>query len=143
LKDVNQTGAAMSRLVTTYYKDLGKLLKLPFGAFFAFVKALPYVADPKNEETVSRPCYSIRPSHSPRDCDDKAVLIGSYLFAAGIPFQFVAVAKNPGPLHHTFAIAIMPSGRRVHCDATYKENTLGENKGYARMIPISRILRRG
>jgi len=142
LGDVSETGAEMARLVRLYWRDLGKFLKLPFGKFFDYVRRLPYIADPETVETISRPAHSLRLGHAPRDCDDKAVLIGSWLYAHGIPFRFVAVGRFAGrPLHHTFATALL-FGKEVAIDATYGHNFLGQVQTYERKIFISPIIKR-
>jgi len=142
LKSINQTGAEMARLVRSYYGDIGRLANLPFGKFFDLVRRLPYVADPVGVETISRPGHSLKPNHTPRDCDDKAVLIGAWLYANKIPFRFVAVSSRPDTnFHHTFCVALV-FDKAAQVDATYQKNFLGQAVPYARQTFISGIIQK-
>jgi len=130
----------MARLVRMYWRDIGNLSKMPFGKYFDLVRRLPYIPDPVGVETISRPAHSLNPSHSPRDCDDKAVLIGAWLYANGIPFRFVATSKGPDTeLHHTFCVALV-FGKAAQVDATYKKNFLGEFVPYSKNVFISDVI---
>jgi len=140
LKSVFQTGAEMRRIVETHYKDLGELITLPFGKFFKLVCNLPYVADPEGKETLSRPLYTLQENYEPRDCDDKAILIGSWLYGNGVPFHFIAVAQTGKRLHHVFCILDF-RGKSVHADATYSKNILGNTKPWSYMLNISGQIR--
>lgn len=142
LGNVSETGAAMARLVRNYWHDIGPLSKMPFGKYFDLVRRLPYVADPVGIETISRPAHSLNPRHTPRDCDDKAVLIGAWLYANYIPFRFVAVSRRADTdLHHTFCTALI-FGKAAQVDATYSKNFLGENVPYAKTVFISGLVYR-
>ena len=118
LKDVYQTAAEMRRLTLLYWQDLGAWLESDFMSFFNFVCALPYIEDPPDIETVSRPCYTLREEYGPRDCDDKAVLIASWLHGNGIKSRFVAIStQTGGELNHVFT----QSEDGTDIDATYSE----------------------
>lgn len=119
LSNVNQTGAEMSRLVREYWTDLGWWLTRPFNEFYRYVCKLPYIPDPPGVETVSRPAYTLRRDYSPRDCDDKAVLIAAWLHGNGRRCRFVASSTKPNKqLHHVFVQ--LDDGTLI--DATYSEN---------------------
>lgn len=119
LTNVNQTGAQMARLVKEYWPDLGAWLVRPFKAFYKYVCDLPYIPDPPGVETVSRPAYTLRPEYSPRDCDDKAVLIAAWLHGNGRRCRFVASSTKPNKkLHHVFVQ--LDDGTLI--DATYSQN---------------------
>ena len=119
LKDVYQTGAEMRRLASMYAGDLGEWLAVPFLAYYKHVCKLPYIPDPVDVETVSRPIYTLNLSYGPRDCDDKAVLLGAWLHAHGEPIRFVASSTRPDQrLHHTFLQ--MQNG--LFLDGTYPKN---------------------
>lgn len=119
LTDVLQTGAAMRRLVQNYFGDLGPWLGVPFIAFYRHVCNLPYIPDPDNVETVSRPLYTLGGYDVPRDCDDKAVLLASWCYGHGEPVRFVATSTRPDKkLHHVFAQ--MKNG--LYMDGTYPKN---------------------
>lgn len=124
LKDVFQTAAEMRRLTCLYWSDLGRWLDAPFIDYFNFVCALPYRSDPEQIETVSRPAFTLREDYAPRDCDDKAVLIASWLKGHGIPVRFVAISTSPDKeLCHVFDNAKINFNGRETCDidATYNE----------------------
>lgn len=119
LFDVHQTGAEMRRLTCLYCGDLGEWLAVPFLKFYRHVCDLPYVPDPVDVETVSRPCYTLDVSYGPRDCDDKSVLLASWLHAHGEPLRFVASSTRPDKmLHHVFLQ--MKNG--LFLDGTYAKN---------------------
>ena len=123
LESVFMTGAEMRRITQQYATDLGAWLAVPFVDFYRHVCRLPYVPDPENVETVSRPAFTLRPDYGPRDCDDKSVLCASWWHAHGVPVRFVATScKKDGQLHHVFCQ--IPG---IFIDATYKshENCIG------------------
>ena len=125
LRDVFQTGEEMRRLVLQYWEDLGAWLRAPFMDFFNFVCALPYYDDPEDCETVSRPRYTLNPNYRPRDCDDKSVLLASWIHGNGARSRFVAVStQKSGELNHVFVQ--LEDGTDL--DATYPEyhNIIGK-----------------
>lgn len=118
LTDVFQTGREMRRLVCSYWGDLGRWLDVPFSYFYRHVCLLPYVSDPEQVETVSRPLYLLDEEYKPRDCDDKAVLCACWWHGHGVPVRFVAVSTQPsGELNHVFTQ--LENGLDI--DATYRE----------------------
>ena len=124
LNDVFQTGREMARLVVSYWADLGPWLGVDFRTYYSYVCALPYVEDPEEVETVSRPAYTLQRDYRPRDCDDKAVLIACWLYAHGIQCRFVASSTRPDRvLHHVFVQA----AKFGYIDATFDRyaGTLG------------------
>ena len=105
LNDVFQTGREMARLVLNYWPDLGPWLAVDFFTYYRHVCLLPYIDDPDDAETVSRPAFTLRREYMPRDCDDKAVLIASWCHGRGVPCRFVASSTRPdGVLHHVFLV---------------------------------------
>lgn len=118
LDNVFQTAQEMRRLVYSYWSDLGRWLDVSFLEFFNHVCNLPYVADPDDVETVSRPAYTLNPDYMPRDCDDKAVLLASWFYGHGRPCRFIASSTRfDQELQHVFIQVI----DGVFFDATYKE----------------------
>lgn len=118
LNDVHETALEMRRLCEKYYTDLGAWLSVPLIIFYRHVCALPYVADPVGVETVSRPAYTLRPEYTPRDCDDKSVLIASWLHGNGIKKRFISTSCRPDRrLTHVFVQ--LENGLFV--DPTYKK----------------------
>lgn len=119
LFSVFQTGQEMRRLASFYCADLGRWLDVPFIVYYRFVCSLPYVPDPPDVETVSRPLFTLNADYAPRDCDDKAVLLAAWLVAHGQKVRFVASStRKDRELHHTFLQ--MENG--LFIDATYKKN---------------------
>ena len=140
LNNVYQTAEQMRRLVETYYRDLGAWLFVPFIYFYKFVCNLPYIADPKNVEFVSRAGLTLNPAFNiARDCDDKAVLLASWWQGHGHKKRFVASSTKPtGKLHHVF----MQLDNGLYCDATYPKNAdyLGEYPYFekvTRLVPLT------
>lgn len=106
LNNVFQTGREMARLVCNYWTDLGPWLGVSFREYYSHICLLPYIEDPQDVETVSRPEYTLQRDYSPRDCDDKAVLIACWLHGHGIKCRFVASSTRPDRvLHHVFVEA--------------------------------------
>lgn len=119
LESVYQTGEEMRRLASFYYSDLGRWLAVPFFEFYRFVCRLPYIPDPEDVETVSRPLFTLDSNYGPRDCDDKAVLLGSWFKGHGEKLRFVASSTRPDQLlHHVF----MQHESGLYLDATYDYN---------------------
>ena len=126
LTDPKQTAKEMVRLCTVYAGDLGNLARLPLPRYFDLVRKLPYKADPKNAETLSRPKFLLEKDYSFRDCDDKAILMGSWLYLNKIPFGFYASSVKPNrQLHHVWTVARI-NGRDVVLDPTYRHHKFGE-----------------
>lgn len=138
LESPSNTAAEMRRIVEMYHDDIGAKKDLPLNEYYELVKALPYKPDPKGLEFVSRPRFTLDKNFPIRDCDDKAVLIGSYLYANGIPFRFEGSSKkNDGTLHHVYVIANM-GGKELILDATYPYNQFGkEEKGIVYKTPLT------
>jgi len=126
LTDPRQTAKEMVRLCTVYAGDLGNLARLPLPRYFDLVRKLPYKADPKNAETLSRPKFLLEKDYSFRDCDDKAILMGSWLYLNKIPFGFYASSVKPNrQLHHVWTVARL-NGRDIVLDPTYRHHKFGE-----------------
>lgn len=126
LTDPKQTAKEMVRLCTVYAGDLGTLARLPLPRYFDLIRKLPYKADPKNAETLSRPKFLLEKDYSFRDCDDKAILMGAWLYLNKIPFGFYASSVKPNrQLHHVWTVARL-NGRNVVLDPTYRHHKLGE-----------------
>lgn len=117
LDNVRQTAAEMRRLVETYAGDIGALANIPFIFFYKLICALPYANDPRGVETVSRPALLLDPGYSPRDCDDKSILLAAWCRCNGIKCRFVASSTRKNcKLHHVF----LQLENGILVDATYK-----------------------
>ena len=109
----------MMRLVEKYATDIKGFAAWPLEKYFDFVCRIPYRPDPKEQETISRPAHLLKSDFPYRDCDDKAILIGSWLYIHGVPFRYVSTSTRPdGRLHHVFVE--LKSGEFL--DATYAKN---------------------
>lgn len=116
----------MVRLVRTYASDIGSKAGWPIEKFYDYVRQLPYRKDPVGNETTSRPAFLMQEDWPWRDCDDKAVLIGSWCYLNRIPFRFVASSTlDTQRLHHVFTVARIGQ-KNVVLDATYPHNKFGE-----------------
>lgn len=137
LQSPEHTGEEMMRLVKMYSKDIGNMAKWPFPRFYNFVKNLPYRADPQENEIISRPAKTLQADWPWRDCDDKAVLIASWLQENQIPFKFRASSSRPDKmLHHVYVVADFPAGQKV-IDATYSKNILGQEVPYTKIQELT------
>ena len=125
LESADQTAAQMVRMVRQYASDLGEKAAWPLTRFFRYVADLEYRADPKGHESVSRPALTMGQAWPWRDCDDKAILIGSWCYLNNLPFRFIASSKRPDMvLHHVWVIASL-NGKHLPLDATYPKNYIG------------------
>lgn len=126
LTDPRQTAKEMARICTQYAGDLGELAKMPLPRFFDLVRKLPYMPDPQNAETLSRPRYLLEKDYAFRDCDDKAILMGAWCYLNGHQFGFYASSVKPSrQLHHVWTVAKI-NGKNVILDPTYRHHKLGE-----------------
>ena len=141
LHSVNQTGSEMERLVRTYHADIDHLVHLPLKSFYDLTKRLPYKPDPKFQEFVQRPSFTLSGQARHRDCDDKAVLMGAYLYKNNVPFRFVAVShRKDRPLHHVLLQANI-GGKNKIIDPTYPKNRLFHFAKPERFYPITRWIK--
>jgi len=140
LIDPRQTAKEMARLATVYAGDLGELAKLPLPRFFDLVRKLPYRADPKHAETLSRPRYLLEKDYPFRDCDDKAILMGAYCHANGHGFGcYASSTKAGGQLHHVWTVASI-KGKDIILDPTYRHHRLGELPQREKITRIEKLI---
>jgi len=140
LTDPRQTAKEMARICTQYAGDLGDLAKMPLPRFFDLVRKLPYMPDPQNAETLSRPRYLLEKDYSFRDCDDKAILMGAWCYLNGHPFGFYASSLKPSrQLHHVWTVAKI-NGKNVILDPTYRHHKLGELPRRERITRIEKLI---
>ena len=137
LNNVHETGKKMVFLVKNYARDIGDLVNMSIYQFFDFVKNLPYMPDHPKAEIVHRPGYTITNSVKFRDCDDKMVLFGSYLYLKNIVFRFVACSQAENyHLSHVLIEAIL-GGVLTKIDPTYKRNNFKSQDYFTYCEPIS------
>ena len=140
LTDPRQTAKEMARICTQYAGDLGELAKMPLPRYFDLVRKLPYMPDPQNAETLSRPRYLLDKDYAFRDCDDKAILMGAWCYLNGHPFGFYASSVKPSrQLHHVWTVAKI-NGKAVILDPTYRHHKLGELPRRERITRIEKLI---
>ena len=87
---------------------------------------------------MSRPAYTLNPNYTPRDCDDKAVLIASWLHGHGYKCRFVVSSCSPTrELCHVFVQ--LKNG--VFFDATYSDyrDFLGSYPYFAKITRLDAL----
>lgn len=137
LKSINETGALMRSLVLKYYTDVSLYRAYSVEEFFNYVKNLPYIKDPQFEEFIHRPCLTMgEPRY--RDCDDKMVLMGSFLKLKGIPFRFVAVSYMANKKPHHVLIDASLGGVHNIVDPTYEWNCLETCRPVTNFLPLTK-----
>jgi len=124
------TGKEMKKSAK-HYRDLGKLAKLPFDAFYYFVRSIPYQDDPKfidNGELVARPKYLLKAKNL--DCKKKAVLIMAWCEAQFPKIKYILLGtseRDDKRLHHTFP-CVKLKNKWITADATYQKYKLAMPK---------------
>jgi len=138
LKNVKYTGKLMRELSVRYQTDVAMYGHLSFIEFYNLIKNIPYKEDPKKQEFLQRPYYTLTGRGKGGDCDDKCICIGAYCAMAEIPFRFVACgALDNGRLHHVI-VEVLIDNQWVHVDPTYAFNTIGKQlHNYKRRMVIS------
>lgn len=139
LKNKDQTGKAMYRLINRYSGDLhavyvrkdGQLV--PFSSLslmeaFDLIRRIPYRRDIKPIEVISRPNGILKNAPVGMDCKKKAILIAAYLKERGIPFRLIASSRKPNRrIHHVFP-QMNVAGKWLNADATYPHYQLFQQK---------------
>jgi hypothetical protein len=144
LRNVEQTGAEMERLVRTYSCDVADLDNLNIFKMFRYVANLKYIADPMGIELVQRPKFVRSKKARFRDCDDKSILLGAWLYRRKIPFRFIAVSTKPNKkLHHVLIECRFKNGSKKYLDATYPQNKIFQHKPFTNRQYISGWIKQG
>jgi len=133
----DQSGRAIYRQAKNF-GDLKGGLETTLRDWFDFVKALPYEENPPGTEIVKRPAFVLREQETPIDCKQKAVLMGAWLEAHGIPWRLAAVSERKDKQIHHVMIQAKIEGRWKNIDATYSDFELFEpkrNVTYAEELP--------
>ena len=130
LKNKDQTGKEMHRLIKQYSSDLNSVYvrkdgkMIPFSSLtlmeaFDIVRLIPYRQDIKPIEVIARPNGILKNAPVGMDCKKKAILIAAYLKERGIPFRLIASSRKPNKrIHHVFPQANI-AGKWLNMDATY------------------------
>lgn len=122
---VNETLKQMRSMVEAHWRDMAPYVHLPITEAYENIKNIPWRADSIDgfdDEVVMRPSYTMFEMGVGGDCDDKAVMMASYLKAAGYPWRFVAVGDDK--FEHVY-VETQIDGQVVPLDATYPYNTFG------------------
>lgn len=144
LRNINQTGAEMERLVRSYHCDVSDLDSLNIFKMFRYVANLKYIADPQGIELLHRPIFVRSKNAKFRDCDDKSILFGAWLYRHNIPFRFIAVStKKSGQLHHVLIEAKFKNGSKKYLDATYPKNKIFQHKPFTNQSYITDWIKQG
>jgi transglutaminase-like putative cysteine protease len=128
LKSIHTTGQKMVELVKKFHEDLKPFDGMQFSRFYDLARRLPYRSDPTGVEFLQRPAHALKNWNVPAmplDCDDKAVLIGAFLYRRGIPVRFLAVSNKPSAKIHHACLEGNFGGKWVLIDATYPYCRLG------------------
>lgn len=144
LRDLAHTGSLMEEMVRKYNQDIPvEFVCWSLVDFFDLVKALPYIPDPKGTESVQRPKFTLDPNwEGSRDCDDKAIVIGAWLYRRFIPFRFLAVAYEPGAVvSHAVVECHPPDAKAFIVDATYPHIKFPNEGPYYSHTAISRWIK--
>lgn len=125
LESYKQTVDDCRRIASVYRDDILPYITEQTELFewYSIVRSLPYVADPKGIETISRPQYTLLDSwNGPRDCDDKTVLILSFTNLRSIPARIIVCGQFATP-HHIYP-EVRLDDVWVSADATYPERSV-------------------
>lgn len=130
LTDRVQTGYAIYASAK-YFNDLGIHLDKSLNEIFDFVRKIPYQEDGESE-IIARPKFLLNKKYFPAlDCKKKAVIIGAWLEAHGLPWRLIAISeKSDKKIHHVFPQAKI-DGDWLNIDATYPEYFLFQPKKHA------------
>ena len=133
-----QTGKQIYQMAKLF-GDLGNQLDTTLQQFYDYVRGIPYREDNFFAEIVSRPAYLMDKTKFPDlDCKKKAVLLGAWLNAHGIPWRLIASSERPDKMvHHVFILALI-NGSWYPIDATYPDYKLFQAKPeltYAEELP--------
>lgn len=143
----------MFEFTRRYVDDLRPFARMNLFEFYEYVRELEYrpdsipfpawarvgLEDIKHAERLSRPRYTLSPLwDGPRDCDDKAILIGTFCRMIGVPFRFVACGRKivldllplsaplsvkPSGVHHVYPEVKLPVSGWVPADPTYPDRS--------------------
>ncbi len=142
LRNRFQTANRIKSLVRNYSTDLDDIYvqrqglngeTVPLSALgldemFDYVRRLPYQADPKPKEIVSRPCHLFSGRFQGIDCKKKTVLMASWAKRNGVPYRFIGSSQREDQkVHHIFP-QFKIDGHWINADATYPDYRIGESK---------------
>lgn len=130
------TVSEIIRLAREYTKDVSSYDN--FFKLYNYVRNLPYKADPRDKETVSRFLFTENPDFPIRDCDDKTVPLVSYAILKNIPTRVIVCGEGETP-HHVYP-EIYFGGLWLPADATYSDKcsfgTYLYNENFRKIFPV-------
>lgn len=126
LETFDKTVLKIIEFARKYKNDLKDYENLSFENFYLMIRNLPYHADPQNIETLSRPLYTLQKNYTPRDCDDKTILICAFCELKGIPYKIEVTGKK-NKFHHVYPVVFI-NNKWTIADSTYpNKGFLGSN----------------
>lgn len=112
LRDAEQTVKEMFGVIKKYSSDVAPYASMSPEAFYHLVRKIPYKADPRGNEFLQRPWATLSGASPWGDCDDFAILLGSYAVQKGIRYRLAIGGSkayrnlNTGklvvPFHHVW-----------------------------------------
>ena len=98
--------------------------------FFYLVSNIPYQPDPPGYEQLQRPAVTLKLNYG--DCDDKAILFGSFCVFRNITSGVSIVSEKPDKnFHHVFNFIIF-NGNIIDMDCTYQNSQPGKRRVWAK-----------
>lgn len=140
LLNKEQTGRRMRALIGRFARDLDRVSVRSGGRVKMFsklspvevhkvVREIPYKKDTAPVEVVARPARLLNGEFSTGiDCKKKAILLGAWAAARGVPYRLIASSKRTDrKFHHVFP-QVFIDGEWINFDATYKSMRPGTAK---------------
>lgn len=105
-----------------YRQDMQPFAGCSPSDLYAQLKALPYIPDPKEHESIARPRITMDPtSFAPRDCDDKSTAWAAWAILCRVPSVLRVVrADGAASFHHVYP-ALIVRGSVVPMDPTFPD----------------------
>ena len=132
------TGSKMLYMVKTYWHDIGIMVDWDFERYYRYIADLPYIADPKGIEALQRPKIGLSSEAYFRDCDDKAILIGSWCYGNSVPFRFIACSYEKKDRPHHAIIEVESIDGPIYVDATYPGTEYPRDREFFNIKPITK-----
>jgi len=101
--------------------------------YYNIIKKIPYRRDNKPIEIIIRPFYLLKNAKIGLDCKKKTILCAAFFKRIGIPYRLKGSSQRPDfKIHHIFP-EIKIGKQWIGYDATYNDNTIGQNKFYTKV----------
>lgn len=135
LIDAKETGRWMHRIVNEFYMDMAPWSGESVLSMYTIIKDIPYRPDPKGNEVLQRPKYTMEGMGWGGDCDDKSICFAAFCKLKGIRYRFIGVGKKKPLKKYGFFDKILLThvytqvylgGEWVDADCTYSFNVFGQ-----------------